>query len=569
MEKRKMIVKRFVPLLILIILIPVISFMMYPMINMQPRDLHVGIVNKDKGAEFEQGTVNLGGKILEKITDPEENADNNGNEESPVIWEVYASEDAAKQALKKKQIYGYLVIPRNFSSKQTQTLTAFENLSTALGNMSEGTGKMGDGINQMSGKLTQLPTAFRKMGTAAATLGSAAEGLQKPVEMIDAESDAISNAAQNINDNDAAVQQYIAEAEAALSGEEPNIETAQQALQNAKATSEADVEVILKNSGMISAQSDAVTKGLGTIQQAEDGMSSNFNKMADKMGGVKNISQLSSALGALSDGLGEMSGNMEEKVTDAIDTLNGTQETDEDSIVKLYFHVDQSRNVMVTSTLSSMMNGLAANTGLSIETKYENKIPDELNNFYFAMVFMMLVMFTSMIPGILTGFLTRPSAESRITAKTKTTAGQIILIGVIAVCLGFIIPRAIAWMGGFDLPVERLTPFLMICCFSMMMLIVGAVDLIGRPGVIVPVLIMICGTAVANLPYEYLPAFWQKYVFPWEPLRFIAEGVREIIYRGGDWFNQYAQNMLWLVAIGAAFMILSVLKRGKKDAVSE
>jgi len=106
MEKRKTIVKKFVPLLILIILVPVISFMMYPMINMQPRDLHVGIVNKDKGAEFEQGTVNLGGKILEKITDPEENADNNGNEESPVIWEVYASEDAAKQALKKKQIYG-------------------------------------------------------------------------------------------------------------------------------------------------------------------------------------------------------------------------------------------------------------------------------------------------------------------------------------------------------------------------------------------------------------------------------------------------------------------------------
>ena len=305
MEKRKTIAKRFVPLLILIILIPVISFMMYPMINMQPRDLHVGIVNKDKGAEFEQGTVNLGRKIIEKITDPEENADNNGNEESPVIWEVYDSEDAAKQALKKKQIYGYLVIPRDFSSKQTQTLTAFENLSEALGNMSEGTGKMGDGINQMSGKLTQLPTAFRKMGTAASTLGSAAGELQTPVKMMGTESGAISSAAQNINDNDTVVQNYIAEAEAALSGEEPDIEAAQQALQNAKTTSEADVEVILQNSGMIFSQSDAVTKGLGSIQQAENGMSTNFNKMADKMGGIKNISQLSSALGTLSDGLGE------------------------------------------------------------------------------------------------------------------------------------------------------------------------------------------------------------------------------------------------------------------------
>ena len=116
-------------------------------------------------------------------------------------------------------------------------------------------------------------------------------------------------------------------------------------------------------------------------------------------------------------------------------------------------------------------------------------------------------------------------------------------------------------MGGFDLPVDRLTPFVMICSFCMLMIIVGAIDLIGRPGVLVPVLIMFCGTAVANLPYEYLPEFWQKHIYPWEPLRFIAEGVREIIYRGGEAFNQYAPNMLWLVVIGAMLMLLSMLRR--------
>ena len=177
------------------------------------------------------------------------------------------------------------------------------------------------------------------------------------------------------------------------------------------------------------------------------------------------------------------------------------------------------------------------------------------------MVFMMLIMFTSMVPGILTGFFIKP--QGSIPAKARTIAGQILLIAVIALCLGFIIPRAVAWMGGFDLPVDRLTPFVTVCSFSMLLIITGAIDLIGRAGVLVPVLIMFCGTAVANLPYEYLPVFWQKYIYQWEPLRFIAEGVREIIYRGGEAFNQYAQNMLWLIVIGAVFMLLSVLKREK------
>lgn len=578
--------KRFVPLLILIILVPLISFMMYPMINMEPRDLHVGIVNKDRGAEFDQGTVNLGGKIIDTITDPDTDSDT----ESPVVWEVFDSEDDAKAAMKHKKIYGYLIIPGNFSSKQTQTLTAFNNLGSALGKMSEGTAKMGSGIDQAGGKLTKIPKAFRNLSTAIAKLGDGAGGLQQAVGMMGNESASITEAAAAIDANAdtvqtdiSDVQTYIEAAETALSGETPDLEAAQSALTDATtaldntetAISDANtanassVASIMQNAGMISAQTEGVNTGLAGIQQAGTTMSSKLTEMAGKMGGVSNITKLGSALDQLSDGLGEMSDTMDENVSDAIATMNGETDADENDTVKLKFYIDQSRNVLVTSTLTGMMNGISANSGLSIETKYINKIPDELNNFYFAMVFMMLVMFTSMIPGILTGFLTRPTAGSKAFAKAKTSVGQILLVAAIAVCLGFIIPRAIAWMGSFDLPVDRLTPFIMICCFGMLMLIVGAIDLFGKPGVAFPVLIMICGTAVANLPYEYLPSFWQKYIFPWEPLRFIAEGVREIIYRGGESLNQYAFNMLWLVAIGAAFMLLSILKRGKKNAIPE
>lgn len=214
-----------------------------------------------------------------------------------------------------------------------------------------------------------------------------------------------------------------------------------------------------------------------------------------------------------------------------------------------------------------MITGVSANSGIQIETHYENSIPDELNNFYFAMVFMMMIMFASMIPGILTGLTIKPQGNK--IARLKTVIIQIILVVAIAACLGLAIPRIIQWMGGYDLPVDQLTPFVMICALGMLMIISGSIDLLGRAGIAVPAVIMFCGTAVANLPYEYLPAFWQKYIYPWEPLKFIADGVREIIYRGGQWWNEYSSNMMVLVVIGAVLMIISVLRGPRAEEVTE
>lgn len=53
MNRRKEMAKRIRPLLVLLILVPVVTFMMYPMVNMSPRDLHVGIVSLDNGAQFD------------------------------------------------------------------------------------------------------------------------------------------------------------------------------------------------------------------------------------------------------------------------------------------------------------------------------------------------------------------------------------------------------------------------------------------------------------------------------------------------------------------------------------
>lgn len=569
--RRKAVIKAIRPLLLLIIIIPLLCFMFYPMINMSPSNLHVGIVNLDEGAKFTQGNVNLGKKVLNNITDTK------STKKSAVVWEIYDSKAAAKKALGQNDIYGYLVIPKDFSAKQTVQLTAFNKLSTALGTMSTGTGKLGTAVGTVGSSLGDLPAAFRKISTATGGLSKLAGGLQTASGMVADESGTIAASAASIGKDNMAVQGYVSNADTALqelqkkldNGETitaDDLKALRSDIDNAKSVnSAANVLMIQKNAAVITAQAAALGKGLSTLQTAETKMSQNFSTMAtnfDKAG--TGVSTISTAMGSLSAGMSKMSDSLSGKVGESIDTINKGNTTGSNSkntTARLTFVVDQSRNVFVVTTLSSAMNSLSAKSGMKVDIEYVNKIPSDLNNMYFAMAFMMMTMFASLITGAVTGLTMRP-VGSRIN-RVKTIMYQAIIALAIAVCVGSLEPRVVRWMSGASLPLGDISKYVMIASFSLLILIIGAIDLLGVAGVAIPVLIMFCGIAVANLPYEYLPAFWQKYVYSWEPLRLLADGIRDILYRGETFWNTYSQELLILVAVGVACMVLSLLKKGK------
>ena len=298
---------------------------------------------------------------------------------------------------------------------------------------------------------------------------------------------------------------------------------------------ESEASDIITESGKISANNEAIQQAITEAQNALSGEEPDVEAALTALEGVS-IDDSSSSI-----------------------TQKAQMISEQSKLVQEGLGKIEAAETGMASNFTAMANKMSKVSNIKQLGAALSSLSEGLNNFYFSMVFMMLIMFTSMIPGILTGLTLKPSGGRK--EKAKTIVSQFIVAAITALCVGLIIPRVVAWMGGFDLPIDELVPFVAICSFSMIMLIVGTIDLIGKPGVAGPVLIMFCGTAVANLPYEYLPAFWQKYVFPWEPLRFIAEGVREIIYRGGDAFNIYAHNMLWLVAIGAALMLLCFMKK--------
>lgn len=95
--------------IIAIIVVPLLYSLLYLYAFWDPysrlQDVHVAVVNNDKGTVMDGDKVNYGKQIEDELR---------GNNE--IGWEI-TSEEAADEGLKGKEYYGKVVIPEDFSSK--------------------------------------------------------------------------------------------------------------------------------------------------------------------------------------------------------------------------------------------------------------------------------------------------------------------------------------------------------------------------------------------------------------------------------------------------------------------
>ena len=93
----------------------------------------------------------------------------------------------------------------------------------------------------------------------------------------------------------------------------------------------------------------------------------------------------------------------------------------------------------------------------------------------------------------------------------------------------------------------------------MITILLGSMNWVGIAGVAVPALILVLGSTTASLAYEALPGFWQNFVYPWNPLRFLGDGVRAIAFQDAGWWNAATGGILAALAVGLVLMATSVL----------
>lgn len=158
-------------------------------------------------------------------------------------------------------------------------------------------------------------------------------------------------------------------------------------------------------------------------------------------------------------------------------------------------------------------------------------------------------------------------ALSKIQISTRkenlvTKVGQILIGGVIALVVGFGLTWIANGMIGLNIPDFMDTAlFLTITTFSFYLMISAALSLVGIKVLPVFALLLFFGGPLLALAPEMMSSFYRDWVYPWLPMRFMVEGLREIFFFGeGFTWNTPVSTLTWIALISMILMLTTGLK---------
>lgn len=144
--------------------------------------------------------------------------------------------------------------------------------------------------------------------------------------------------------------------------------------------------------------------------------------------------------------------------------------------------------------------------------------------------------------------------------KSNSAKAQFCRIGVqlgVAVCLSLLVSVAVLCLANgvmaLDVPLLECGSFFWIASLGIMLALIGLFD-IALPLGALGIFCSFAGMACGMLPFDLLPAFWQDWVFPWAPQRFIGEGMRSILYLGAGPFNEACAGLAITGIVGLVLM---------------
>lgn len=109
-----------VPFGVFVVVACVMSLVVYPMVTAKPKNLPLGILSLDEGAETPQGVLNAGAAMVEQVL----GSQGDEGETQAVAWTEYESQQALDEAIENEELYAAVVIPADFSASQAQAKMA-------------------------------------------------------------------------------------------------------------------------------------------------------------------------------------------------------------------------------------------------------------------------------------------------------------------------------------------------------------------------------------------------------------------------------------------------------------
>ena len=139
----------------------------------------------------------------------------------------------------------------------------------------------------------------------------------------------------------------------------------------------------------------------------------------------------------------------------------------------------------------------------------------------------------------------------------RLMGGQLLFGIIIALFSGFTV-ATLGKIAGINMPSYFLVgSFVAFAAFCFFLLVSAVTAWIGKPAITLFMVVMLLGMGVLMMPAEMLPDFFVTFIRPWVPIRFAAEGLRDIFYFGSGFYTGASFNTI--AGIGLAGFVIYIL----------
>jgi YhgE/Pip-like protein len=236
--------------------------------------------------------------------------------------------------------------------------------------------------------------------------------------------------------------------------------------------------------------------------------------------------------------------------------------------------LDNAKSPMVANLLKTALTTALGQTGITVNTKVINAGDTDTNA---QPMTVMMGQNTTIMPTFMMSFVAsiftlqafKRKRYASTGAKWKDLGIQILYIAGISLLVALGVDCVQMLISGNWLA-SAAVPFLWLCSFAIMSVVVGLGNVAFPLGVAVGGLSLVLGMSSGLFAPEMLPSFWRNWIYPWVPQRYIGDGFRDIAFNGAGAWNAGSTAMLITAIVGiCAFVIAGLLPKGRKVSAFE
>ena len=115
---------------------------------------------------------------------------------------------------------------------------------------------------------------------------------------------------------------------------------------------------------------------------------------------------------------------------------------------------------------------------------------------------------------------------------------------------GYLITLFSVWVLGYEFASFNIVALtLSIAILAFVYMILASLVWLKLPAIGIFTILMFFGLPLIQMAPEMLPEFYQNYILPWLPMRFLTEALKEILFFGSELFNHYSVILVWISVV--------------------